>query len=166
MCFFDLQLIDARFVNFPLLPTPSHNVRTLPHRKMSVLYTVVLICFVNCKTNAEVLTESFVVRLKDLEKVIHDQKKVIKNQTQVIENLKNIIEEASLKNIVNEQKEVIENLTSAFEQQNNLAQELTRRIVKEETGTFPFNSSSMGVKRVNNSEKGTPASTQILVTLE
>ena len=37
---------------------------------------------------AEVLTQSFVIRLKEMDQLIQDQKKVNKNQNQVIESLK------------------------------------------------------------------------------
>ena len=56
---------------------------------------------------SEVLTEKFVIRLKDMEKIIEDQR-------QVIANLTKVVEEASLKNIVLEQQNLIQNCSSGL----------------------------------------------------
>ena len=58
--------------------------------------------------NCEVLSQSFVVRLKEMEQVIQDQK-------EVIENLTKVIEEASLKNIVQAQNDTIQNQEGLIE---------------------------------------------------
>ena len=56
---------------------------------------------------SEVLTENFIIRLKDMEKIIEDQRAVIANLTKVIE-------EASLKNIVSEQQNLIQNCSNSL----------------------------------------------------
>ena len=52
---------------------------------------------------AEILTQSFVVRLKEMEQLIQDQKQVIEDQKHVIEDQKHVIED---------QKHVIDGLKS------------------------------------------------------
>ena len=49
--------------------------------------TILLFSIIICPTVAEVLTQSFVVRLKEMEQLIQDQKQVIDDQKQVIESL-------------------------------------------------------------------------------
>ena len=58
---------------------------------------------------SEVLTDNFVIRLKDMEKIIRDQREVIANLTKVVE-------EASLKNIVMEQQNLIQNCSNSLEE--------------------------------------------------
>ena len=45
-----------------------------------------------CPTVAEVLTQSFVIRLKEMEQLIRDQKRVIEDLKRVIEDQKGVIE--------------------------------------------------------------------------
>ena len=45
-----------------------------------------------CPTVAKVLTQSFVIRLKEMEKLIQNQKQVIQDQKQVIEDQQEVIE--------------------------------------------------------------------------
>ena len=64
---------------------------------------------------SEVLTDNFVIRLKDMEKIIRDQREVIANLTKVVE-------EASLKNTVMEQQNLIQNCSNSLEEvEGNLA---------------------------------------------
>ena len=66
---------------------------------------------------SEVLTDNFVIRLKDMEKIIRDQREVIADLTKVVE-------ETSLKNIVMEQQNLIQNCSrsnSLEEVEGNLA---------------------------------------------
>ena len=62
------------------------------HIKLQVamrLYpTIILVFTIICPTLAEVLTQSFVIRLKEMEQLIQDQKQVNEDQKQVIESLK------------------------------------------------------------------------------
>ena len=41
-----------------------------------------------CRIDAEVLTQRFVIRLKEMEQLIHDQKHMINDQKEVIDVLK------------------------------------------------------------------------------
>ena len=53
------------------------------------MYPIILLfSVIVCPTVAEVLTQSFVVRLKEMEQLIQDQKRVNEDQKQVIESLK------------------------------------------------------------------------------
>ena len=76
---------------------------------MSIWYFCLLILLTVQNGRSEVLTENFVIRLKDMEKIIRDQR-------EVIANLSTVVEEASLKNIVQEQRELIRNCSNSFEE--------------------------------------------------
>ena len=55
-----------------------------------VVYSIGLLLFsvLICPTPAEVLTQSFILRLNEMEQLIQDQKQVIQDQKEVIESLK------------------------------------------------------------------------------
>ena len=55
---------------------------------MIALAKLLLLSVITSPILAEVLTQSFVIRLKEMEQLIQDQKKVIEDQKQVIESLK------------------------------------------------------------------------------
>ena len=93
----------------------------------------------------EVLSENFVIRLKDMEKIIRDQKEVITNLTKVVEG-------TSLKNIVQDQKNLITNCSSSLEEMKgnqtmmgseldilkNTTETLKERADRLETGKWIF----------------------------
>ena len=66
------------------------------HIKLQVtmrLYpTILLFSTIICPTVAEILTQSFVIRLKEMEQLIQDQKQANEDQKQVIEDQKQVIE--------------------------------------------------------------------------
>ena len=66
------------------------------HIKLQVamrLYpTIILVFTIICPAVAEVLTQSFVIRLKEMEQLIRDQKQVIEDLKRVIEDQKGVIE--------------------------------------------------------------------------
>ena len=55
---------------------------------MRLYPAILLVSTIICPTVAEVLTQSFVIRLKEMDQLIQDQKQVIEDQKQVIESLK------------------------------------------------------------------------------
>ena len=65
---------------------------------------------------AEVLTQSFVIRLGEMQEIITNQKKLI-------ENLTEIIQQTSLKVIVDEQSAMIKNVTKLVEDQRKVMEE-------------------------------------------
>ena len=78
-------------------------------------YNCLLIMLTVEIVRSEVLTENFVIRLKDMEKIIQHQREVITNLTKVVE-------EASLKNIVLEQQNLIQNCSNSLvEMEGNMA---------------------------------------------
>ena len=57
------------------------------------MYPIILLLAITiCPTVAEVLTQSFVIRLKEMEQLIQDQKQVNDDQKQVNEDQQQIIE--------------------------------------------------------------------------
>ena len=58
----------------------------------------------------EILSQSFVVRLAEMQDIISNQKNIIRN-------LSDVIQQTSLKVIVDEQRDVIENLTKILHDQ-------------------------------------------------
>ena len=105
--------------------------------KRTWYYCVLLLLTVKI-FQSEVLTENFVVRLKDMEKITRDQR-------EVIANLSTVVEEASLKDIVQEQRKLVGNCSNNLEEvkgnqvrmESNLSVlENTIRTLEERTNWF------------------------------
>ena len=81
----------------------------------------------------EVLTQSFVIRLAEMQEIIT-------NQNKLIENLTEVIQQTSLTVIVDEQSAIIKNLTKVVEEQKKVIEE--KIIPWENQGKYTSNTGS------------------------
>ena len=95
-------------------------ILVLPAMKRCSLFIVIALILFGA-VHCEILSQSFVVRLNDMAKVIEDQKTVIEDQ-------KKIIEEASLQSLVTEQRNIIESLNISNRKLEETVDEVTQEL--------------------------------------
>ena len=91
---------------------------------IGLISSLLLMTFVFNSVTCKILTQSFVIRLKEIAQVIEDQKQVIEDQEEIIKNL-NITQESM--------KEQVEELNNTQESMKEQVEELNTTVMEHDS---------------------------------
>ena len=111
---------------------------------IGLISSLLLMTFVLNSVTCKILTQSFVIRLKEIAQVMEDQKQVIEDQEEIIENL-NITQESmkeqveELNNTQESMKEQVEKLNTTVMEHDSCLTEQSNRMAAINTTLMTVN---------------------------